>query len=113
MSKRGNDSYSSYTAPVTSSSPIDECAELSFPTDLKKPQRVALSKAHPGDLFSIKLDTANTPWVHNFDDEPCGIIVSLKSPNLVECLKKGKLFEAAILKITSDVCSILVQPAKK
>lgn len=114
MSKRGDsDSYTPYTDPVISSTPTDECSELSFPTDLKKPQSVGLSKAHPGDLFPIRLDAAGTPWVDNFAGEPCGIIVSLKSPQLVACLRQGRTFEAAILRITSDACAILVQPAKR
>lgn len=115
MSKRGGpDTYTTYTAPVISpGGPTDDCADLEFPADLKRPQQPALSKVNEGDALKIRLDAVNTPWMYNFDDEQCGVIVSLQSTKLVECLKKGKAFTAAVLKLKGDVCSVLVQPAKK
>ncbi|WP_426061265.1 hypothetical protein [Hymenobacter sp. B1770] len=116
MSKRGNfDSYTTYTSsgipPADGST--DDCGNLSFPAELKSPQQPALSKAQEGDVFKIQLNAARIPWVLNNDGEPCGIVVSLQSQSLVDCLSKGKLFSAAILKIDGDACSVLVQPAKQ
>lgn len=106
---RRKNSLSDYTNPISVG---EDCVNLSFTTTLMNPQQPALSKAEPGDVFKIKLSASKTPQAYNFDDEVCGSIICLRTPELVACLGKGKAFNASILNVTGDICPISVDPAK-
>lgn len=113
MSKRNplpSIEYSSPAKPIGSSG--DSCADLSFTDDLGSIQSSALANVQPGDVCRIELN-GSIPEVLNSKGEVCGRVISLRSMELVECLRKGHPFKAIILNITASTCSVIVESAKK
>ena len=112
MSKGGRKTQSNYTAKVkvaTDGPGGDTCSLLSFTDALSDVQQPALSKLIKVNSYEIRLDS-NVARVYNDDGEACGTIVSLRSMELIQCMQKGKIFNARILELAGDSCKILVKP---
>lgn len=112
MSKRNPLPSIDYSTPAKPLGPSgDSCADLSFTDDLGSIQSAALANIQPGDICKVQLN-GSIPEVVNSKGEVCGRIVSLRSMELVECLRKGHPFRAIILNTTAGSCSVIVESAK-
>lgn len=96
--------YSKYTG---GGSAEDEC-NLSFITRLMKPQS-ATSKLKVGDVLRISIDSKSGIATYNNAGNFCGYISEIAvEKKLLECLKKGKEYQAEVLKKIGESCEVKV-----
>ena len=105
----GGGSYSSsYSRDLRSNE--DDCDKLSLTVDLQNIQP-SVEGYNVNDILYIELDDEGR--VHAKGEyDICGYVPAVEASQLVKCLKKGKLFKAVILKITTTTCQVKITPDK-
>ena len=116
--KGGGDNSRHYTRPISNSETYsssnyseDKCDTVNFKTLLLNIQPVVINHS-AGDILEVQLDSAENVIVTG-KFGICGNITSLESLLVVECLKKGKLFKAVIISVSSTSCEVTVRPLRK
>ena len=112
----GGRSHRNYTRNISQNSsatnPDDDCDNINIVTDLQNIQ-ASLSNYKKGDYLKVDFGLLNTLIVEG-DFGVCGYITSLNSPQLINCLNKGRIFNAVILDldINTPYCRVRIIPHK-
>lgn len=104
----GGYSGSSYMRDLPNRNNNDNCDNVSFITELQNIQP-ALFKHKRGDI--LKVDSmVNTLYVEG-EHGVCGNITAMEAKALINCINKGKIFNATILDIGDMYCRVRIVSA--
>jgi hypothetical protein len=96
--------YSKYASGGTAE---DEC-HLSFVTKLMKPS-TATAKLQVENILRISVDAKNGIATYDNSGDFCGYITEIAfEKKMLECLKKGKDYQAEVLKKVGESCEVKV-----
>lgn len=101
----------SYTGGVGgySSTPVIDCSNLSRSTHILSPTMSFFSSQSIGNTLNVNLDEDETVFLVNNRNEQVGGLNPTWITELIDCLKKGKEFEAVISKIEGALISVNIK----
>lgn len=92
--------------------PSDDC-DIREQTRLNSPDRTVLATLRVGDVLKLRLENG-PPVVLLADDprgKPAGSITSPMLPQIVQCIRRGRTYEAEIQALSGAVCEIQIRPS--
>ena len=91
----------------------NDCSDITFESQLQQPQIDALQKVEEGDVLSVRVhQSINRVEVLNKAGEVCGSVVSPSLSRLINCIKRGISFNAAVMSLKGEKCVVLIQHSK-
>ena len=103
--------YDNYSTGGGKSGASEDCI-LSFITNLQKPTAAA-AKLTKGDILSISPEPKNQIGVYEKGGVLCGYITStMYQKKILECISKGKQYEAEVRSISATVIELRVYGGK-
>jgi hypothetical protein len=92
--------------------PSDDC-DIRERTRLNSPDRTVLSSMRIGDVLRLRLENG-PPVVLLADDargRPAGSITSPMLPQIVQCMRRGRTYEAEVQALNGAICEIQIRPS--
>lgn len=104
----GGGSHSSYSRRIQVNNYEDNCDKINFITNLQNIQPY-ITYYNVSDILEVKLDSVDNIYAEG-SHGICGYITAMSATQLMKCLKKGKLFIATILDISTSSCRVKITP---
>lgn len=105
-------SHKNYTRPISASGlgsiNNDDCDNINIITDLQNIQS-SIKDYKVGDSLDVELEIMETITVSG-EYGLCGNVTSTAAQRLINCLKKGRQFEATIISIDVLSCRVRIRP---
>ncbi|MBN8667352.1 MAG: hypothetical protein J0M30_07595 [Chitinophagales bacterium] len=89
--------------------PIADCKHISIKTNVTSPDPTVLKTLKVGDYLDVELQTATGPLIAVASgNRRLGSIFTTNPKMLIDCIVKGHIYHARILKIDGADCQILI-----
>jgi hypothetical protein len=91
--------------------PSDDCA-IHERTRLNSPDRTLLATMRVGDVLKLRLDNGPPVVLLAVDARglTAGSVTSPMSPQLVQCMRRGRTYEAEVQALSGAICEIQIRP---
>lgn len=92
--------------------PSDDC-DIRERTRLNSPDRTVLSTLRVGDVLKLRLENGPPVVLLALDPRgrPAGSITSPMLPQIVQCIRRGRTYEAEIQALNGAVCEVQIRPS--
>jgi hypothetical protein len=95
------------------SDPADKCARVDELTDLLSPKADVLATVQRGDVLLLGIKKGAPPvFVTTKKGGTVGSVVPLALETIVDCLKKGRGFEAEVISLAGGACKLHIRPKR-
>jgi hypothetical protein len=92
--------------------PSDDC-NIREQTRLNSPDRTVLATLRVGDILKLQLENGPPVMLVALDSRgrPAGSITSPMLPQIVQCIRQGKTYEAEIQALNGAICEVQIRPS--
>ncbi|WP_394773526.1 hypothetical protein [Flavobacterium sp.] len=86
-----------------------DCDTSIIITNVSSLNIIVLEKRKIGDILQVLLGKNEALLLEDGDGELLGAILHLNTPDIIECIKKGAIYEAEIININSPLCRVQIR----
>lgn len=86
-----------------------DCNTSIITTTVSSIDTAVLSKHKAGNILEVIIGENEALILEDGDGEILGAILHTSTPDIIDCIKQGKEYEAEISRINSPACTIVIQ----
>lgn len=92
--------------------PSDDC-DIRERTRLNSPDRTVLATLRVGDVLRLRLENGPPVVLLALDarERPAGSITSPMLPQIIQCIRRGRTYEAEVQAMNGAVCEVQIRPS--
>lgn len=92
--------------------PSDEC-DIHERTRLNSPDRTVLATLRVEDVLRLRLENGPPVVLLALDSRgrPAGSITSSRLPQIIQCIRQGRTYQADVLALNGAICEVQIRPS--